>query len=163
MEGRGSRAGGHRRLPVGQLLVRLLGEFRRELLAEAAARGYSDIRPAHLHITGNIGTKGIRLTTLAERAQLSLGTTSELVKEMEGMGYLERRPDPSDRRAKLIVPTARGLELLREASGKVEEMERDWAQSVGETRLEEALQTLDELLLALRARQASSGGRPQPR
>lgn len=163
MEGRGSRAGEHRRLPVGQLLVRLLGEFRRELLAAAAARGYSNIRPAHLHITGNVGTKGIRLTVLAERAQLSLGTTSELVKEMEGMGYLERRPDPSDRRAKLIVPAPRGLMLLQEASQKVEEMEREWARAVGETRLEEALQTLDELLLALRAQRASSGEGSQPR
>jgi hypothetical protein len=74
------------RLPVGQLLVRLLGEICRELFAAGAARGYTDIRPAHLHITGNVDTKAIRLTELAGRAQLSTGTTSELVKEMEGMG-----------------------------------------------------------------------------
>lgn len=151
MDDVGSRAD-RQRLPVGQLLVRLLGEFRRELLAEAAARGYGDIRPAHLHITGNVGTKGIRLTALADRALLSLGTTSELVKEMEAMGYLQRRPDPADRRAKLIFPTARGLMLLREASQKVDEIEREWASAVGSKRLEEALQTLDELLLALHLR-----------
>ncbi|WP_426228388.1 MarR family winged helix-turn-helix transcriptional regulator [Pseudarthrobacter sp. DSP2-3-2b1] len=138
------------RLPVGQLLVRLLSEFRRELLAEAESHGYGDLRPAHLQITGNIGTKGIRLTALAARAQLSLAATSELVNELQKLGYLERRPDPADARAKLIFPTSRGLQLLREASAKVREMEQLWGAYAGEQRFEEALQTLQTVLDATR-------------
>jgi DNA-binding MarR family transcriptional regulator len=131
---------------VGQLLVRLLSEFRRELLAEAESHGYGDLRPAHLQITGNIGTKGIRLTALAARAQLSLAATSELVNELQKLGYLERRPDPADARAKLIFPTSRGLQLLREASAKVRDMEHLWGAYAGEQRFEEALQTLQTVL-----------------
>ncbi|WP_267278152.1 MarR family winged helix-turn-helix transcriptional regulator [Arthrobacter sp. CDRTa11] len=135
---------------MGQLLVRLLSEFRRELLAEAESHGYGDLRPAHLQITGNIGTKGIRLTALAARAQLSLAATSELVNEMQKMGYLERRPDPADARAKLIFPTARGLRLLHEASDKVKELEQLWGMYAGEQRFEAALQTLQDVLNATR-------------
>lgn len=131
---------------MGQLLVRLLSEFRRELLAEAESHGYGDLRPAHLQITGNIGTKGIRLTALAARAQLSLAATSELVNELQKLGYLERRPDPADARAKLIFPTSRGLQLLREASAKVRDMEHLWGAYAGEQRFEEALQTLQTVL-----------------
>ncbi|WP_242633339.1 MarR family winged helix-turn-helix transcriptional regulator [Arthrobacter sp. S39] len=138
------------RLPVGQLLVRLLAEFRRELLDEAESRGYGDIRLAHLQITGNIGTKGIRLTVLAERAQLSLAATSELVNELQALGYLERRPDPTDARAKLIFPSARGLQMLREASAKVRELEQLWGSFAGEQRFEAALQTLQDVLDATR-------------
>lgn len=138
------------RLPVGQLLVRLLAEFRRELLDEAESHGYGDIRLAHLQITGNIGTKGIRLTVLAARAQLSLAATSELVNELQSLGYLERRPDPTDARAKLIFPSSRGLQMLREASAKVQELEQLWGSFAGEQRFEAALQTLQDVLDATR-------------
>jgi hypothetical protein len=90
------------RLAIGRLLVRLLREFRAELFAPAAEHGYADMRQPHLHIFGNVGIDGVRLTDLAARAQLSLATTSELVSELENLGYLERRPDPADRRPKLI-------------------------------------------------------------
>jgi len=145
---------------VGQLLVRLLAEFRRELLAEAESHGYGDLRPAHLQITGNIGTKGIRLTALAARAQLSLAATSELVNEMQAMGYLERRTDPADGRAKLIFPTERGLKMLGEASSKVLELEQLWGAYAGKQRFEEALQTLQDVLIATHS--ASTSARPLP-
>ncbi|MBD7995030.1 MarR family transcriptional regulator [Arthrobacter sp. Sa2CUA1] len=142
---------------MGQLLGRLLAEFRRELLAEAEAHGYGDIRPAHLQITGNVGTKGIRLTRLAARAQLSLAATSELVNELQSLGYLAREPDPTDARAKLIVPTARGRRMLAEASAKVTEMERDWAAHTGEHRFEEAMLTLQDILDARKEAERAKG------
>jgi DNA-binding MarR family transcriptional regulator len=137
---------------MGQLLVRLLAEFRRELLAEAESHGYGDIRAAHLQITGNVGTKGIRLTQLAARAQLSNAAVSELVNELQALGYLERRSDPADRRAKLIFPTARGLKMLREASNKVLEMEQLWGTYVGEERFETAMRTLQDILTSTQER-----------
>ena len=36
----------------------------------------------------------------------------ELVDELEELGYVVRRPDPTDRRAKLIVLTQRGHECI---------------------------------------------------
>jgi DNA-binding MarR family transcriptional regulator len=37
----------------------------------------------------------------------------ELIDELERLGYVERRPDPGDRRAKLVVPTPAALEVTR--------------------------------------------------
>ena len=82
------------RQAIGQLLVRLLHEFRVELAALRADLGYGDIREAHMQIFGNIATGDIRLTDLAARAQLSLAATSELVNELVSLGYLDRRPIP---------------------------------------------------------------------
>ena len=87
------------RLAIGQLLVRLLREFRIELFAPAATHGYADMRQPYMHVFGNVGIDGVRLTDLAARAQLSLATTSELVSQLQQLGYLERRPDPRDGRA----------------------------------------------------------------
>lgn len=137
------------RQPVGQLLVRLLREFRRELFEPASEGGYPDIRPPHLQIFGNLDVAGIRLTALAERAQLSLAAASELVNELQDLGYLERKPDVTDRRAKLIVPTARGRQALRDARDRVAVIEQRWAALVGPERFAISCRTLQDLLDAL--------------
>jgi DNA-binding MarR family transcriptional regulator len=138
-----SKAG---RLGVGQLLVRLLYEFRQEAFEVAAQRGYDDIRAPHLHIFANIRRGGVRLTELAARAQLSLASTSEFVTELEELGYLERHPDPADRRAKLIFPTRLGKVLFKDAGRRVADIEAHWASFVGSSRFEEACETLQEIL-----------------
>jgi DNA-binding MarR family transcriptional regulator len=136
----------HDRLAIGQLLGQLLREFRGELFAAAAQRGYADVREPHLHIFGNLGIDGVRLTALAARAQLSLAATSELVNELQALGYLERRPDGSDGRAKLIYPTDRGRRALDDAGTRVAEIEERWARTIGPKRFAEACRTLQELL-----------------
>jgi DNA-binding MarR family transcriptional regulator len=134
------------RLAIGQLLVRLLRQFRVELFAPAAEHGYRDLREPHLHIFGNLGIDGLRLTDLADRAQLSLATTSELVSQLERLGYLERRPDPADGRAKLIFPTRRGRQALDDAGDRVAQIEQRWAQLLGTDRFDDICRALQELL-----------------
>jgi DNA-binding MarR family transcriptional regulator len=134
---------------TGQVLVRLLHHFRTELFVHGDAAAYGDLRFPHIHIFGNVGRKGIRLTDLAQRAQLSLAACSELVNDLERLGYIERRPDPSDGRAKLIVPTVRGGELLDRSASSVAAIEREWAALLGAGEFETAMSTLDRLLATL--------------
>jgi DNA-binding MarR family transcriptional regulator len=137
------------RQAVGQLLVRLTRQFRRDLAAPHVERGYGDIRDPHLQIFGNIRTGSIRLTTLAARAQLSLAATSELVNDLAALGYLTRRPDPQDGRAKLIELTDRGRALLADAGQRVADIETHWADLVGDTDFTHMCSTMQRLLDAL--------------
>jgi DNA-binding MarR family transcriptional regulator len=134
------------RLAIGQLLGRLLAQFRHELFAVAGDRGYADIREAHLQVFGNVGTEGIRLTELAAQSLLSLAATSELVNDLQSLGYLERRPDPSDGRAKLIHPTPKGIRALDHAGDRVAEIEQHWSELVGAAKFERACRILQDLL-----------------
>jgi DNA-binding MarR family transcriptional regulator len=136
------------RAAIGQLLGRLLRHFRTELFAAAAAAGYSDVREPHLQIFGNI-YDGARLTELASRAQLSLAATSELVNDLQQLGYVERRPDPQDGRAKLIVPTPLGRAALAAAGDRVAEIEEHWASLIGRDRFAGACRAMQDLLDAL--------------
>jgi DNA-binding MarR family transcriptional regulator len=136
---------------VGPLLVRLLHRFRREVFEVAHERGFGDIREAHLQVFGNVGVDGIRLTALAARANLSLAAAAELVDDLQRRGYLERVPDPTDGRARLIRPTPLGREALAVAGHRVAEIETRWGDLVGETTFEEACRTLDRLLATLDA------------
>jgi len=147
------------RLAIGQLLAWLLCEFRAELSAPAAEHGYADMRQPHLHIFGNVGIDGIRLTDLAARAQLSLATTSELVSQLQQLGYLERRPDPHDQRAKLIFPTRRGRQALDDAGDKVAEIEEHWRELLSPGRFDAMCRTMQDLLGQLTS---TTAGTPAP-
>jgi DNA-binding MarR family transcriptional regulator len=100
-------------------------------------------------VWGNIGIDGIRLTDLAAKAQLSLAACSELVDELQRLGYLERRPDLSDGRAKLIFPTRKGREVLDAAGQSVAELEQRWRKKLPRGDFDVACRTLHELLAAL--------------
>lgn len=134
------------RLAIGQLLVRLLREFRDDLAEPAAGTGYDDIREPHYQIFGNIRMGGIRLTELAARAQLSLAAASELINDLVDLGYLERRPDPADGRAKLIDLTTRGQALMADAGVRVADIERRWSAVVGDKDFRQMCRTMQRLL-----------------
>ena len=134
---------------IGQLLVRLLQHFRSDVFELAEAGGFTDLRPVHLQVFGNLRGEGVRLTVLAERAQLSLSAMAELVDDLQHLGYLERVPDPTDGRARLIQPTDRGEAALLLAGARVAEIELRWGDIVGVARYETAKRTLQQLLAAL--------------
>jgi len=138
------------RQAVGQIMGRLLHQFRLELFGDPR-RGdeFPDIRFPHLQVWGNVGIDGVRLTTLSERANLSLAACSELVNELQAAGYLKRKADPSDGRAKLIFPTAKGRRLLHEAGRRVAQIENHWRASCPPGAFDQACRTFDDLLNTL--------------
>lgn len=151
-----------RRLPIGQLLVRMLRAFRQDLYRSPQLAGRRDIREAHLQVFGTIDWEGTRLTDLAARANMTRPSMSELVDELQQAGYLERRPDPSDGRAKLIRPTRKGRRVLAEALRAVEDIERGYAEAVGTERFDALVATLQALLDAQREQGRTSATEAPP-
>lgn len=112
-----------------------------------AARGFEDLRPALLAIAAHARGEGSRVTELAARAQVTKPTVVAAVDELVRLGYAERTPDPSDGRAKLVRPTARGREAERVAREAIAEVRDAWAAALEPGELEQ----LEALLRRLRA------------
>ncbi len=142
------------RLHIGQLLTQLTRVFQTELFERLAGAGLEGARVPHTHVTAYIKAEGSRLTELAAQARMTLPAMSELVDDLQRLGIVERRPDPTDGRAKLICLTDTGWEAMRTARAIIAEIEAEYAQRVGPERFETAAQTLDELLRVLAAPQA---------
>ena len=70
---------------------------------------------------------------------------AELVQHLEMHGYVTRVPDPHDRRAKLVLPTVRGHEVIAIAQGLVPELEARVAQLVGKDRVRALREDLDTI------------------
>lgn len=94
--------------------------------------GFEDMSAAQARVFERIGAQGTRLTDLAEQAQVTKQTAGSLVDQLEQAGYVERRPDPSDARARLICIAERGLAAVQVAAGVVAQVEEEWTQHLGE-------------------------------
>jgi DNA-binding MarR family transcriptional regulator len=123
------------RHPLIRLLDVGLGAFTEELTRRVAETPFSDIRITHGCVFGNIDPEGTRLTDLAERAFMTKQSVGEVVSDLEQRGYVERVPDPSDGRAKIIRLTDRGQEAMALGREIIEEIERDWAERYGAERV----------------------------
>jgi DNA-binding MarR family transcriptional regulator len=111
-----------------------------------ATMGYADIRPAHTIIFELVDNEGIRLSDLAERAQLTKQLINYLVGAVEERGYVERIPDPTDGRAKLVRLTARGRQAAEVGGAIIESIEREWAGSLGSEEMRHLRLLLEHLV-----------------
>jgi len=121
-----------RRRPYTQsLLLYAYQDSARRLTAELNAAGHPAIRPKHGAVFANLDEEGTRATTLAERAAMGKAAMGELIDELERLGYVTRRPDPTDRRAKLIVPTQAALDVTQLVHEFNQRLERQLRRRLG--------------------------------
>jgi DNA-binding MarR family transcriptional regulator len=116
---------------LGVLASRLLFSLQDELFERLTEAGYDDLHPRHGAVLAYLDEDGIRATELAKLSGRHKQIIGRLVDELEDLGYVERRPDPADRRAKLIFPTARGLDQVRHGDEVVADIEARHAGEVG--------------------------------
>jgi predicted transcriptional regulator len=121
--------------PDGERVVTLISLLRRtthlmvdEITTRLEAAGFPDSPPSFHPIFENIDPDGTRLTTLAQRAGLTHQSVGEVIAVLVQRGYVERIPDPADRRAKLVRLTNSGRQLVRAAIGVIDAIEREWTQ-----------------------------------
>jgi DNA-binding MarR family transcriptional regulator len=129
--------------PFIRLLDAAFAEFEAELSRRIATTDYADIRPSHGCVFGNIDPDGSRLTDLADLAHMTKQSVGEVTNDLEQRGYVERVPDPSDGRAKIIRLTARGHEAQALGWSLINEIEREWAERFGAERIAALRETLE--------------------
>ena len=102
-----------------------------------------------------IGTDGARIQALRERLQLDSGYLSRLLRSLEAQGLVRTRPEISDRRSRVAELTNGGLEELHQLNRLSNELARSIVEPLSSkqrTRLQDATQEVERLLLAASAR-----------
>ena len=120
--------------PLGVVIDAVYHHVNQLIAARLAAAGYPDVRPAHTRVFDSLGG-GRRVSELAERGGITKQSMAELVEHLERLGYVERVPDPSDRRARIVRLTARGESLATCTAGLLEEVYGEWERLLGSERL----------------------------
>jgi DNA-binding MarR family transcriptional regulator len=131
--------------PMIALLNVAFDEFADELARRVAETGYSDVRPTHGCVFGTIDPQGSRLTDLAERARMTKQSVGEVTSDLEERGYVERVPDPSDGRAKIIRLTEKGRAAQALGRELITDIENEWAERFGADKVAALRDVLEEI------------------
>lgn len=119
----------------------LFAEFREQLIES----GYGDIRPTHGCVFRFVKEDGLRLTDLASLAGMTKQSIGEIVDDLASRGYVERFPDPNDRRAKLIRLTEKGEEAQAVGLSLFAQLEQRLGERHGPRRIAQLRKLLEEI------------------
>ncbi len=132
------RSAAEERVIFSQLLRAPYEALLTRVHAELAAAGYGDSYPSWgTNIFHHLRGGGLRLTDLAEQTHTTKQALRYTINQLEAAGYVERVPDPTDGRAKIIRFTERGWQGRRVADEIIASIERECVQRLGEERMKQ--------------------------
>jgi DNA-binding MarR family transcriptional regulator len=138
-------------IDLGILLGLAYQEFVRELREAHAKEGFGDTGRSDGYVFRAIATQPMTVSDLAARLGISKQGAGQIIEDMERRGYVERRPDPADGRARLVYLSERGTAALAAARRFHQRYERRLVRAHGR-----------EVVATLRATlQAIAGGTEQ--
>jgi DNA-binding MarR family transcriptional regulator len=129
-----------------RLLTRAYRAQNTKMVERLRAMGYPDLATSYPGLLANLDTGGTIASALAAKAGITRQAAGQRLREIEAHGYVERQPDPHDRRAVLVQRTRKGKALLRDAIKVVTELEAEYAHYIGRASLDQLRDLLSELL-----------------
>ena len=114
----------HQKASLGHLFSRVGRMLTGHAISKVHDAGYPEVRESWLPILQHVEAEGIRSIDLANKLSISKQAANQMVKEIQKQGYLQRAPDPKDKRAQLITLTEQGWQAWVIGLKAMTEMER---------------------------------------
>lgn len=112
-----------------------------------AEKGHTPLKRSYWQVLEKITQHGVRINDLAELNGISKQAISQLANEIEKAGYIARSDDPSDKRAKNLFPTKKGLQLISDTFASTQSVESLIERKIGSKAVHELKQAFQEYLL----------------
>jgi DNA-binding MarR family transcriptional regulator len=109
------------------------------------AAGITDITLAQARVAARIAPNGSRVSDLAEQARMTKQSAASLDEQLEKAQYVERVPDPTDGRARLVRLTPRLRRVAEVADAEVARVLAEWADHIGKDRIQQLHEILRDL------------------
>ena len=109
----------------------------RRIIAELNAAGFDELRLPHIAVLLFPGPDGVGPSALAERAGTSKQAMNQLLRSLEGFGYVVRSDAGDDRRARIVRFTRRGRAAYSKIADILRDIEREWIAELGPKRFAE--------------------------
>lgn len=116
---------------IGALLRVPAQAIQRRIINELNAAGFEELRVPHMAVLQFPGPDGVRPGTLAERAGMSKQAINQLLRSLEGLGYIVRSDVADEGRARIIRLTKRGRAAYSKIHEILRDIEREWSSELG--------------------------------
>jgi DNA-binding MarR family transcriptional regulator len=134
---------------VGAMLRVVWQWVRDQIYSGVVEAGYDDLNPAHVALFRHPTLDGLRPTELAAQLQITKQSVNDLVGHLEARGYVVRKADPADGRARVVRLTAKGRRLEGTINAHAQGAEERIADMLGPrpfAQLRDALEQLSSLV-----------------
>jgi DNA-binding MarR family transcriptional regulator/catechol 2,3-dioxygenase-like lactoylglutathione lyase family enzyme len=138
------------------------GTYARSIRAQLHAIGVDDLPRNGVFILAEVGSAGGLQQELPTELGVSKQAVSQLIDTLVSRGYLERVPDPQDRRRVSLELTQHGQEALDAATRGVEDVDEQLAERVSAEKVGAMRSGLAALAEIKAADTAAGTGRPRP-
>lgn len=119
---------------IGALLRVPAQAIHRRIIKELNAAGFDDLRLPHIAVLQFPGPDEVRPGTLAERAGMSKQAMNQLLKSLEGSGYIVRCDASGKGGARVVRFTERGHAVFAKIIDILRDIEREWSVELGHKR-----------------------------
>ena len=116
---------------IGALLRVPAQAIHRRIIRELNASGFDELSMPHMAVLQFPGPDGVRPGTLADRAGMSKQAMNQLLRSLEGFGYVVRSDAPDEGRARIIRFTKRGRAAYSRVHNILRDIEREWSAELG--------------------------------
>ena len=119
--------------------------FRQFFERKVTENGFG-LTPGEIRALGyTIRSRGSRQAVIAERMGVEPMTLSAYLDRLEAQGFVERRVDPTDRRAKIVEPTSEATKVMRSLDPVFDEIYRHLTRGMDEPSIRVLAETLRKL------------------
>src|SRR5512136_2895593 len=122
-------------LLIGALLRVPAHAIHRRIIKELNSAGFDELRLPHIAVLQFPGPDGVSPGTLAERAGMSKQAINQLLRSLEGLGYIVRSDAPHEGRMRIIRFTKRGRAAYSKVHDVLRAIEREWSTELGPTHI----------------------------
>lgn len=127
------------------LLPGLVSHFRQALMTSLSDKGFEDLKFSFSPILGLLNHEERKIQYIASVIGVSKQAIASTAADLEGAGYITRKPDPFDKRQIVLSLTSRGRDLLKESVVSVRSLEA----SVKDLLSDDEFQLMDDTLATL--------------
>ncbi|MDK4740111.1 MULTISPECIES: MarR family winged helix-turn-helix transcriptional regulator [unclassified Rhizobium] len=122
---------------IGALLRVPAQAIQRRLIKGLNATGFEELRLPHMAVLQFPGPDGARPGMIAERAGMSKQAINQLLRSLEGFGYIVRSDVPGEGNARIVRFTERGHAAFGKMVDILRDIEDEWRVELGPERFAE--------------------------
>ncbi|MCP3470146.1 MarR family winged helix-turn-helix transcriptional regulator [Bradyrhizobium sp. CCGUVB1N3] len=130
---------------IGALLRAPAEAIRRKLIDDLKAAGFEYLSVPHMAVLQYPGPDGVRPSMLAERAGMSKQAMNQLLKTLEGLGYVTRSAVPDESGARVVRLTKQGHAVYKKMGEILQEIEHEFSVELGPKRFAQLKELLGVL------------------
>ena len=104
----------------------------------------SGLARSHALVFAHLDPEGTRPAEIARRAGISRQAVGQTVAQMKAKGLVKLAPDPTNRRARLVQPTAKGRRALEKTGTGSAAAEKVLSRRIGASRVKSLREALEQ-------------------